>query len=359
MGSVGSSFPPEDHKNATSWPVRNAEGHSQAYKNDGRWVNWWARDKPSPLSIMSKFAFSKDNSKIPSSQYELNQFLPVNKPYWLENDNTSIGEPGIRATWIGHATVLAEVDSTLILTDPIFSQRASAVQWAGPKRYRPPACNVQQLPQDLKAVVISHTHYDHLDYNSAKDLNTKYGTKLHWFVPQDMGSWFKDNFNLGDENLHELTWWQEKMVPGTSTSIALTPSNHWGRRTAFDENKALWGSYAVLGPKHKFWFGGDTAYCEGFKEIGEKFGPFDLAAIPIGAYEPREIMVYHHVNPEEAVKIHEDIKSKMSFGIHWATFKLTFEPYMAPKSSIEEICRTKNLSNFKVINLGDKIETKE
>ena len=214
-------------------------------------------------------------SSIPSDAAELDRTLPVRQPYWLRNRGApalKVGRAGVRATWIGHATVLAEVDGTVVITDPIFIQRASAVQWMGPKRYRPPgklidiylfffyiisrflstACTIAELPPELRAVVISHNHYDHLDYNSVNDLHAKYGSDLHWFVPKDMGSWFTGNFGIQSANVHELVWWEREVVPGTNTSIVLTPSNHWGRRGPFDENKALWGSYAIIGPQNRY-----------------------------------------------------------------------------------------------------------
>ncbi len=161
------------------------------------------------------------------------------------------------------------------------------------------ACKIDDLPDNLNAVVISHNHYDHLDYNSVSALHKRYKDGLHWFVPQDMGSWFTSNFGIAKGNVHELTWWQEANLPGTDVNFVLTPSNHWGRRGLFDENKALWGSWAVIGPKNRFWFGGDTAYSDVFKQIGKKFGPFNLAAIPIGAFEPRWFMKHVHVNPSK------------------------------------------------------------
>lgn len=193
-----------------------------------------------------------------------------------------------------------------------------------------------------------------------------------------MGRWFRDNFSaLPKDNLHELVWWDEKILPGTKVKIAMTPSHHWGRRTAFDENVALWGSWSIIGPKHKyvliqmvdfmsermnciafrFWFGGDTAYSDVFKQIGRKYGPFHISAIPIGAYEPRNIMKDSHVNPEEAVKIHQDIKSQKSLGIHWGTFKLTYEHYLEPKSRTKDAAQDArlNITEFMVVNVGDTI----
>ena len=254
------------------WPVQDENGYYLPYKIAGKWNNWWLRNKPSLWTTLGLFIKSSDRSNIPSNKEELDQTLPIELPYWLNDSSSqSVGAPGIRATWIGHATVLAEVDSTLVLADPIFSLRASPVSWAGRKRYRTAACTVDELPEQLKvnvekivlnkkivklflfqAVIISHNHYDHLDYYSVLDLHNRYGTQLHWYVPAGMHSWLVDNFSMNEGNVHEMTWWQEEVVPGTNTKIAFTPANHWCKRTFFGRNKMLWGSWAIIGSEHKY-----------------------------------------------------------------------------------------------------------
>jgi len=357
------------------WPVTDEEGYYQSYKNNGSaWVNWWQRDMPSGLTIMAGFAFNEDQSNIPRAS-ELDKTLPVSKPYWLNDsepiDQKDSTQDNLKATWIGHATVLVEIDGATVLTDPIFSRRCFPVQWAGPKRYRPPACTVQELPEIVDAVVISHTHYDHLDLNSVKQLHQRYEDRIHWFVPGGSRSWF-ESLGISSENIHDLVWWQSKVMPLSggkiqdpnsedSARIVFTPGNHWsGRFPPLDRNKALWGSWLVVGSKgSKFWFGGDTAYSDVFKQIGKKFGPIDLSAIPIGAYNPRPTMKFVHVDPEEAIKIHYDLKSKMSFGIHWAAFKLTLEHYMEPKERIlQMVAENPGMPPFLVPNIGETVQGK-
>ena len=182
--------------------------------------------------------------------------------------------------------------------------------------------------------------------NSQIELSTittyRYGSNLHWYVPSDSGSFFT-GVGIESDNVHEMVWWQEAdLKPNetrlNNTKIVFTPNNHWGRRGLFDENTALWGSWAVIGKNgNKYWFGGDTGYSDVFKQIGKKFGPFQLSAIPIGAYKPRKTMKYFHVNPKEAVQIHKDIQSEKSLGIHWGTFKLTHEFYLEPRTLLEDI----------------------
>lgn len=216
---------------------------------------------------------------------------------------------------------MVQIDGMIVLTDPMFSTRASPSQLFGPKRYRPPACVIEDLPESLDAVVISHNHYDHLDAGSVSALNNRYGTKLRWFVPIGLKKWFED---MKVKNVVELDWWEEYCV-NEDFKFVLTPAQHWSKRGLNDDFSSLWGSWSIIGPKNRFFFTGDTGYCSVFKEIGQIYGPFTAAAIPIGAYSPRWFMGPQHVDPESAVQIHRDIRSKSSMAIHWGTFALAYE----------------------------------
>lgn len=301
------------------------------YKN-GKFENPWETwHKPSLWNLLKFKIRDVDRSNIPSSQ-ELDVTLPLIK---LDQDKLQNPDHScVQLVWIGHATVLVQLDGLTVLCDPIFSDRCSFSQHMGPKRYRAPPCTIQELPH-IDVVLISHNHYDHLDLGSVKQLIHKYGPSLHWFVPSGMKAWM---INVGCKNVTDLSWWEEEKVVGKQGEITLafTPTQHWSRRSLNDENKSLWGSWVVKGPNHSFFFAGDTGYCKGFKQIGQKYGPFSLAAIPIGSYEPRWFMYPQHVNPEEAVQIHVDVKSKASVGIHWGTFKQLgcFEHYLEPREKV-------------------------
>ncbi|XP_058153959.1 N-acyl-phosphatidylethanolamine-hydrolyzing phospholipase D isoform X3 [Dasypus novemcinctus] len=293
---------------------------------DGRFVNPWPTWKnPSIPNALRWCIMEKDHSSVPRSKEELDKELPVLKPYFISNpEEAGVKEAGLRVTWLGHATVMVEMDELIFLTDPIFSHRASPSQYVGPKRFRGPPCTISELPP-IDAVLISHNHYDHLDYNSVIALNERFGNELRWFVPLGLLDWMQ---KCGCENVIELDWWEENCVPRhDKVTFVFTPSQHWCKRTLMDDNKVLWGSWSVLGPWNRFFFAGDTGYCPAFQEIGKRFGPFDLAAIPIGAYEPRWFMKYQHVDPEEAVRIHIDVQTKKSVAIHWGTFVLSNEWY--------------------------------
>lgn len=211
------------------------------------------------------------------------------------------------------------------LTDPVFSHRCSPVQFAGPARYRPCPTDVASLPH-IHAVFISHNHYDHLDVATVRQLNARF-PDLQWHVPQGLAAWMVRTGRVSAERITEQTWWETVSISGSQDiSCTFTPAQHWGKRSVTDNNKALWGSWCIRGSHSNFFFSGDTGYCSVFKEIGERHGPFSLAAIAIGAYEPRDFMAPQHVNPEEAVQIHRDIRSARSLGIHWGTWPLTYEP---------------------------------
>ena len=337
------------------WPSEHtdSEGRPLAYQEDGRFQNPWMKDRPSPIKFFKSWFFGSDDSNIPSTRL-LEETLPVKSPVWL-SENFSVSEA--RLTWLGHATVLAEIDHFTILTDPMFSERASIVQFAGPKRYTAPACKVSELP-NITAVVISHNHYDHLDINTVSKLS-RLQPNIQWFVPAGLGKWMLDNTEARPETVRELTWWQEvELEEAGGLRFVFTPANHWCKRGLSDDNKVLWGSWAVLGPSNRFWFGGDTGYCEAFKHIGDTYGPFDLAAIPIGAYQPNWFMKYQHVHPGEAVEVHKDVQSRKSLGIHWGTFKLTTENYLEPPALLNTFLNRSGLENdvFVTTDIGTSIE---
>ncbi|XP_059790094.1 N-acyl-phosphatidylethanolamine-hydrolyzing phospholipase D isoform X1 [Balaenoptera ricei] len=321
---------------------------------DGRFVNPWPTWKnPSIPNVLRWLMMEKDHSSVPCSKEELDKELPVLKPYFIDDpEEAGVREAGLRVTWLGHATVMVEMDELILLTDPIFSARASPSQRVGPKRFRRPPCTVGELPR-VDAVLISHNHYDHLDHSSVVALNERFGNELRWFVPLGLLDWMQ---KCGCENVIELDWWEENCVPGHDrVTFVLTPSQHWCKRTLTDDNRVLWGSWSVLGPWNRFFFAGDTGYCSAFEEIGKRFGPFDLAAIPIGAYEPRWFMKYQHVDPEEAVKIHIDVQTKRSVAIHWGTFALANEHYLEPPVKLSEALERYGLKaeDFFVLKHGE------
>ncbi|XP_060576101.1 N-acyl-phosphatidylethanolamine-hydrolyzing phospholipase D-like [Ruditapes philippinarum] len=317
-------------------------GLVQPIFENGRFKNPFDTFEERTLTDVFKMIRSEDNSKIPwKNKEELDRTLPVVTPDFEKLRNPPNGN--VQLMWAGHASILVQFDGLTVLTDPIWGDRCGPLGIMGPKRYRPPPCKIEDIPH-VDAVVISHNHYDHLNHESVVKLNRKFGDKLHWFVAIGQADWMRQ---CGCKNVVELTWWQEHTLAkdGKQYMFAATPAQHWCKRTISDTNKALWCSWVVKGPKHSFYFAGDTGYCCAFKQIGNKYGPFSLSAIPIGAYEPRWFMRPQHVNPEEAVIMHEELKSEKSVGIHWGTFRLTTEHYMEPKQKLSDIVKEKGLDS--------------
>jgi N-acyl-phosphatidylethanolamine-hydrolysing phospholipase D len=225
--------------------------------------------------------------------------------------------PGLNpsVTWVGHATVLLRVGGLSVLTDPHFSERASPLTFMGPKRVVPPVPALHELPH-IDAVVVSHNHYDHLDLASVAKLAEQPGGSPRFFVPLGLKDWFQ---RRGIDDVVELDWWESRPFKGLE--IHFVPVQHWSKRTLTDENRTLWGGWVLRHPELSFFFAGDTGYSRDFSDIRARFGGFDLAAIPIGAYEPRWFMKIMHLDPAEAVQVHKDVNARQSFAIHWGTFE--------------------------------------
>jgi N-acyl-phosphatidylethanolamine-hydrolysing phospholipase D len=227
-------------------------------------------------------------------------------------------------TWIGHATALVQAGGLNVLTDPQFSERASPLSWAGPKRLYAPAISPVQLPH-IDVVLISHNHYDHLDTASVKVLNAQAGGPPLFIVPLGLKPWLAAQ---GIANTVELDWWDAHKVGGAE--FVLTPVQHWSSRKPWDRKESLWGGFAVFAPEFHWFFSGDTGYSKDFADIAARFAPrqpgqaqgggFDLALLPVGCYEPRWFMKEQHLNPDDSVRVHQDLRAKASVGIHWGTF---------------------------------------
>jgi L-ascorbate metabolism protein UlaG (beta-lactamase superfamily) len=242
--------------------------------------------------------------------------FPLLKP---DVDFLTVNHDEPTLTWVGHATFLLQVGGVNVLTDPHLTERASPLSFAGPRRHVPPAFNFDTLPH-ADVVVISHNHYDHLDRQTVTRLNRQKGGAPMFFVPLGLKDWFKAQ---GIDTVTELDWWESAIHKGIRLTLA--PVQHWSSRTPWDRNKTLWGSWVVEHPRLRFFFGGDFGYSPDLADISKHFGTIDLAALPIGAYEPRWFMKVMHVNPEEAVRALQDLNARYAVAMHWGTFRLTDE----------------------------------
>jgi len=237
---------------------------------------------------------------------------------WLR-DNARHSTPSV--TWMGHASVLVQMDHVTLLTDPIWSSTASPVSFLGPRRFVPPPMPLAALPP-IDAVLISHSHYDHLDLPTLRALAAR-GTRF--LVPLRVAALLRDE---GIGAVEELDWWESRLVGGVT--ITCVPARHWSQRGLGDMNRTLWSGWVAVGPTHRFYFAGDTGFTRSFADIGARLGPFDLAALPIGAYDPPAMMQPVHLNPEEALQAGLDVRARSMLGIHYGTFDLTDEPLDEP-----------------------------
>jgi L-ascorbate metabolism protein UlaG (beta-lactamase superfamily) len=281
----------------------------------------------------------KEEPALPSGD------VPPYRPHIANPDLNQLHHPDpqkIQITWIGHATFLVQVAGLNILTDPMFSDRASPLTFAGPKRRVPPGVPLDGLPP-IHAALISHNHYDHLDVRTVVRL----GNRTRFFAPLGLAAWFNNN-DLTQVN--ELDWWQT--VSLGAVRFHCVPAQHFSMRGLFDHNKTLWSGWVIETPAGKIFFTGDAGYSPHFKEIGDRFGPMRLSLIHIGGYQPRWFMRPMHANPEEAVLIHQDVRSEQSIGMHWGTFGLTDEPLSEPPLYLQRALKQAKIPGEKFVVFG-------
>ncbi|MET0791760.1 MAG: MBL fold metallo-hydrolase [Polyangiaceae bacterium] len=268
--------------------------------------------EPHPLSSVLKWALvdrvlgrRRSGSVASPAPHVVPDFEALSHP-------PRVGEPA-RLTWIGHASWLIQLDGVSLLIDPIFSDSIGP----GVQRFVPPAITVSALPR-IDAQLVSHNHRDHLDLPSLQAVGS----------PVIAGLGLSPFFARGGLACTELDWWGEARVAGVT--IRFVPSQHWSRRGLNDANATLWGGFVIEGSTARIYHSGDTAYFDGFTEIGRRFGPIDAALLPIGAYDPAWFMSKQHMNPEEAVQAFSDLGARTFVAMHWGTFKLTDEPLNEP-----------------------------
>lgn len=306
---------------AQSDDVGTERGHHGA----GGFRNPWPDSTPHGISGLLKWMLTRsrdDEAASPAERYA--PPIVARAPHTL-NDRSG----QLTVTWVGHSTFLLQCDGINILTDPVWSDRASPLSFMGPRRLVPPAIKLERLPP-IDLTLISHDHYDHLDDVTIRRLIERFPT-MRWLAPLRVGRFLR---RRGAHDVTELDWWERHQTLGTTVSC--TPAQHFSGRFPWNRNATLWCGWSVTFKNDvRVFFAGDTGLHPEFGEISNRFGPFDLAILPIGAYEPRWFMRPVHMSPEDSVTAFLDLTSRSTrpcvmVGSHWGTFRLTDEPVMEP-----------------------------
>ncbi len=311
----------------------------------GRFVNAHLENPRRTIwdAILWKLGRYKDLTPLPLKPSEF-CYPAVAKPFNRTND---------WAVWIGHSSYLVDFEGCKFLTDPVWGKYCSPIPIQALKRLAAPPFPLTALPK-LSSVLISHNHYDHLDEKTVCRIAMEQ-PNISWIVPQRLKPWFEKR-KIGP--CYELSWWSSvQLGPHRITAV---PTQHFSGRTLWDQNKTCWNGYIVesLATSRKFYFVGDTGYNPlDFKAIGARFAPVDLSLIPIGTYAPRRFMSTVHSSPEDAVEIHLDVRSKLSLGMHWKTFRLSEESLDRPPYDLYLAMQKKNLDfdTFLPIDIGTYI----
>ncbi len=260
-----------------------------------------------------------------------------------------VGPDEVVVTFIGHATFLIQVAATSLLIDPVYSERASPVSFAGPRRVRPPGVRFDDLPV-IALVLLSHNHYDHCDLATLRALDRRFRPRL--VAPIGNGQLLR---SAGIGRVEEIDWWET--ASAAPLSITLTPAQHFSSRNMFDRNRALWGGFLIEAAGRRILFAGDTGYGPHFRDIAARLGPIDLALLPIGAYEPRWFMKDIHMNPAEAVQAHVDLAARRSIAMHFGTFQLTPEAIDEPVRELAKALRERGVpaEQFRTAEVAESV----
>jgi len=297
------------------------------------WGKTWA--------IMKDYFNNKSDKSVPKVAPPI-QELTVDE-FNLENNTT------LNFARLGHSTLLIQMSGKYFLTDPVFSERVSPVQWLGPKRFHPVPMDIDSI-KEIEAVIISHNHYDHLDEGSIKQLKEKVN---HFVVPLGIGDKLMA-WGVDESKITQLDWWQN--IKLNDVELISTPAQHFSGRGITDSDKTLWSSWVIRNQQHSLYFSGDTGYFPGFKDIGEKYGPFDYAFMECGAYN--ELWRDIHMMPEDSLQAFKDVRGKVMVPIHNGTFDLSTHAWFDPMEKITKLAQENNVTLL-LPQIGQLINTTE
>lgn len=331
-------------------PFRAGSVKTVAVKRGTRFENAWPHPAHGLLDVLRwKLGLGPREAPSPVPEnFSRNQLSPAS-PDWRRIQSPDPSP--IQLTWIGHSTFLIQHRGRNILTDPIFGDCLTPFPLLRLPRRTPPGLMPGQLPP-IHEVLISHCHYDHLDKPAVTQLNRAEIPPRFW-LPSGLGGWFQ---RQRISRFQEMAWWQSAALED-EMEIHSVPAQHFAARGPFDKNLTHWCGWVLRSHGRMIYFAGDTGYCPDFREIGERFGGFDLSLIPIGAYRPRWLMKPVHVDPFEAVQIHQDVRSQFSVAGHWGAFALTDEPLMEPPALLQRALVGQNvpLEQFRALRIGETV----
>jgi L-ascorbate metabolism protein UlaG (beta-lactamase superfamily) len=256
---------------------------------------------------------------------------------------------GLRVTWLGHSTLLVEIDGVRLLTDPVWGERVSPFQLVGPRRFQPAPVRLRDMPR-VDAILISHDHYDHLDYPTIRTLARK--SSVPMVTSLGVGAHL-EAWGVAAARIVELDWWESHRLPGTDVVVTAAPSQHFSGRGLGDRNATLWSSFAIRSPKHAVFFSGDTGLTSEYATIGKRLGPFDVAMIEIGAWHPAWGDI--HLGPANALQAHAWLGSGTLLPIHWGTFSLATHAWDEPAETLLPLAQRRNVPLL-LPRLGEALE---
>jgi len=343
----------------------------------GRWASWtllggsllglaacasWVADRqvaPAAQRFQNPYVVAEDTGeRVPGTYFLRRAWVQITRdlaktevPPTVALDLQAMAQRPFAVSWLGHSAMLMRVGGLWVLFDPVLTDTAGPVAGFGPARLTALPVALKNLPR-IDVVLTAHDHYDHLDLPTVRRLAQQAGGPPRFFVGQGLVPWFKDNAQVTAE---AFGWWQDATMG--SVNFRFVPAQHNSGRGPRNRNTTLWGGWVVEhevdGATRRFYFAGDTAYVQAlFKDIRARIGPIDLAALPIGAYQPRELMRFEHTDPDDAVLAHQDLGATLSFGVHWGTFQLGDEEPFQPARDLDAAVRQRSAGGFGLVSVG-------
>jgi N-acyl-phosphatidylethanolamine-hydrolysing phospholipase D len=326
------------------------------------WIGGTAGDPPSERFTNPYVVPEDTGARVPPTYFLRRAWVQITRdlaatelPPTVALDLQAMAERPFAVSWLGHSAMLMRVGGLWVLLDPVLTDTAGPVAGFGPARLTRLPVTLEGLPR-IDVVLISHDHYDHLDLPSVRHLANQPGGPPAFFVGQGLGPWFRDSVGV---SARSFRWWQHAEVGGVG--FRFVPAQHNSGRGLRNRNTTLWGGWVVEhrveGMDRRFYFAGDTAYVQAlFEDIRARVGPIDLAALPIGAYQPRELMRHDHTDPDDAVRAFMDLGARRAFGVHWATFQLGDEAPIQPARDLDAAVRRHGVSGFGVTAIGEVLD---